>query len=116
MTTIKISSTNQANKRDNATKCPVTFTLNKIGGRWKPLVINRLLTGPKRYGELKRAIPAISEKMLIQSLKELEADGIINRLAQPVIPPHVEYSLTDCGQALNPVLVAMKDWAAVYNV
>ena len=116
MTTIKITSTNQANKREISTKCPVTFTLHKIGGRWKPLIINRLLPGAMRYGELKKAIPAISEKMLIQHLKELEADGIITRLAKPVIPPHIEYSLTDCGQALSPVLVAMKEWAFIYNV
>jgi DNA-binding HxlR family transcriptional regulator len=116
MTAIKAASTNQVNKRDNATKCPVTFTINKIGGRWKPLIINRLLNGPKRYGELKREIPAITEKMLIQHLKELEADRLINRVAQPVVPPHVEYSLTEVGRDLSPILVAMKDWAATYNV
>src|SRR5450755_1191116 len=109
MTAIKTSSTNQLNKRAIATKCPVTFTLNKIGGRWKPIILNQLLTGTRRYGELKKAIPAITEKMLIQSLKELEADQLIIRFAQPVIPPHVEYSLTDCGQELSPVLMAMKE-------
>jgi DNA-binding HxlR family transcriptional regulator len=116
VTAIKPTSTNQVNKRENDTKCPVTFTLNKIGGRWKPLIINRLLSGPKRYGELKREIPAITEKMLIQHLKELEADKLINRVAQAVVPPHVEYSLTDVGRDLSPVLVAMKDWATKYNV
>ena len=116
MTAIKTSSTNQLNKRAIATKCPVTFTLNKIGGRWKPIILNQLLTGTRRYGELKKAIPAITEKMLIQSLKELEADQLIIRFAQPVIPPHVEYSLTDCGQELSPVLMAMKEWAFKYNV
>jgi DNA-binding HxlR family transcriptional regulator len=116
MTAIKSSSTNQINKRAIATKCPVTFTLHKMGGRWKPLIINNLLAGAKRYGELKKAIPGITDKMLIQNLKELEADQLISRLARPVLPPHVEYSLTDCGQALSPVLVAMKDWASKYNV
>jgi DNA-binding HxlR family transcriptional regulator len=116
MTAIKVASTNQVNKRENDTKCPVTFTLNKIGGRWKPLIINRLLGGPLRYGELKRAIPAITEKMLIQHLKELEADQLITRVAHPVIPPHVDYSLTQVGRDLSPILVAMKDWAAKYNV
>lgn len=115
MTAIKLASTNQVNKRANDTKCPVTFTLNKIGGRWKPLIINRLLSGPKRYGELKREIPAITEKMLIQHLKELEADQLLIRVAKAVVPPHVEYSLTDCGRDLTPVLVAMKHWAATYN-
>ena len=116
MTAIKSSSTNQMNKRIIATKCPVTFTLHKMGGRWKPLIINNLLAGAKRYGELKKAIPGITDKMLIQNLKELEADQLISRLARPALPPHVEYSLTDCGQALSPVLVAMKDWASKYNV
>ncbi len=116
MAAIKISSTNQLNKRSINTKCPVTFTLAKFGGRWKPLIINRLLTGTRRYGELKRAIPAITEKMLIQNLKELEADNIIARVAKPVVPPFVEYSLTDCGQELAPVLESMKNWAFKYNV
>ena len=116
MTASKPASTNQLNKRANATKCPVTFTIDKIGGRWKPLIINRLLGGTKRYGELKRELPAITEKMLIQHLKELEADKLISRVAKPVVPPHVEYSLTDFGRDLSPVLAAMKDWAAKYNV
>ena len=116
MTVIKQSSTNQLNKRENASKCPVTFAINRIGGRWKPLIINRLLGGTKRYGELRKEIPAITEKMLIQNLKELEADNLITRTARPVVPPHVEYSLTPCGLELSPMLVAMKDWAAKYNV
>ena len=116
MTAIKTSSTNQMNKRTIATKCPVTFTLHKMGGRWKPLIIYNLVAGAKRYGELKKAIPGVTDKMLIQNLKELEADQLISRLARPFIPPHVEYSLTDCGQALSPVFVAMKDWASKYNV
>lgn len=116
MTAIKLASTNQVNKRAIATKCPVTFTLNKIGGRWKPLIINRLLEGTKRYGALKREISGISEKMLIQQLKELEDDNILRRVAKPVVPPHVEYSLTDFGLDLSPVLAAMKHWATKHNV
>jgi len=116
MTVVKTSSTNQSNKRAIATKCPVTFTLHKMGGRWKPLIINQLITGAKRYSELRRAIPAITEKMLIQNLKELEADEIIIRKALPVVPPHVEYSLTVCGEELRPVLSSMKKWALKHNV
>jgi len=116
MAAIKTSSTNQINKQAIAIQCPVTFTMTKIGGRWKPIIINSLLGGTKRFGEIKKAIPAITEKMLIQHLKELEADGLINRVAKPVVPPHVEYSLTDCGQELAPVMAAMKDWAFKYNV
>lgn len=116
MTAIKTSSTNQINKKVIAIQCPVAFALNKIGGRWKPRIINGLLGGTKRYGELRKAIFPITEKMLIQSLKELEADGLIARVAKPVVPPHVEYSLTDCGKDLSPVLEAMKVWSFKYNV
>ena len=116
MATLKTSSTNQMNKRIVVTKCPVTFTLHKIGGRWKPLIINQMMSGTKRYGELKKALPAISEKMLIQNLKELEADEIVIRKALPVVPPHVEYSLSKSGEELGPVLLSMKKWAIKHNV
>jgi DNA-binding HxlR family transcriptional regulator len=115
MKTIKDTSTNQMNKRFITTKCPVTFIIFKIGSRWKPLVIRELFSGATRYGELRKAIPGITEKMLIQTLKELEADGIITRKALPVIPPHVEYSLTDSGQDLSPVISEMVKWALKYN-
>lgn len=116
MTAIKTSSTNQINKRVIVTKCPVTFTLHMIGGRWKPLIINCLLTGTKRYGEIRKAIPAISEKMLIQNLKELEADDLLIRNAKPVVPPHVEYRLSKYGEELRPVLLSMKKWALKHNI
>lgn len=111
MAKIKENSTNQENKKKALFKCPVTFTLDKIGGRWKPIIIYNLLDGTKRYSELKKAIPAITEKMLIQHLKQLEDDKLIQRKALPVIPPHVEYSLTKSGKALSPVLEAMTLWA-----
>lgn len=116
MGNVKENSTNQLNKRLVTTRCPVTFIAHKMGNRWKPLVIRELFSGIKRYGELRRAIPAISEKMLIQTLKELEVDGIINRKALPVVPPHVEYSLTDCGQDLEPVISEMIKWSLKYNI
>jgi DNA-binding HxlR family transcriptional regulator len=115
MTAIKESSTNQLNKLA-AFSCPVTFTLSKIGGRWKPIIIYNLLDGAKRYSELKRAIPNITEKMLIQHLKELEGDQIIDRKARQIIPPHVEYSLTSIGMELTPILHSMCEWALKYNV
>lgn len=111
----KESSTNQLNISIALNKCPVTYTLHKIGGRWKPLIIYHLTSGPLRYGELKKAIPAITEKMLIQHLKELEADGLVNRKAMPVVPPHVTYSLTASGEALAPVLNAMAAWGMHYS-
>jgi DNA-binding HxlR family transcriptional regulator len=115
MTKIKTNSTNQINKRKNALTCPVTFTLDKIGGRWKTIIIYSLLKGTKRYSELKKAIPAISEKMLIQQLKQMEEDKLINRKSYPVVPPYVEYSLTKSGVALKPVLSEMVRWAEKNN-
>jgi DNA-binding HxlR family transcriptional regulator len=110
MYAVKESSTNQANKTMALSKCPVTFTLDKIGGRWKALIIYHLMAGPLRYAALKRAIPAISEKMLIQQIKELEGDGLVHREVKPVVPPHVTYSLTDMGIGLTPILNAMAVW------
>ncbi|HLZ87697.1 MAG TPA: helix-turn-helix domain-containing protein [Puia sp.] len=110
MTAIKESSTNQQNRQIVQDACPVTYTLGKIGGRWKPLIIYQLLDGAKRYGYLKKAIPGITEKMLIQHLRELETDGLIVRVAKPVVPPHVEYSLSEDGMTLAPILGAMANW------
>lgn len=104
------------NKRTIATKCPVTFTIHKMGGRWKPLIINCLLTGTRRYGEIKKAIPAITEKMLIQNLKELVTDELVIREAKPVVPPHVEYYLSTSGEELRPVFIEMATWALKHNV
>jgi len=110
MTAIKENSTNQENKRLVLNECPVTFTLEKIGGRWKPLILFNLNAGPMRYGQLKKSIPAITEKMLIQHLRELEADKLIHREVKPVVPPHVEYSLTQSGKSLSPLLNEMAKW------
>lgn len=110
MGAIKESSTNQQNKQIIEDFCPVTFTLDKIGGRWKPIILYTLRNGALRYGQLKRAIPSITEKMLIQHLRELEADNLVIRDVRPVVPPHVEYRLTEKGTSLSPVLNAMADW------
>ncbi|RDC62356.1 winged helix-turn-helix transcriptional regulator [Adhaeribacter pallidiroseus] len=115
MTKIKESSTNQSNKATALFACPVTFTLTKIGGRWKPLIIYNLLEGPKRYSALKKLIPAITEKMLIQHLKELEADQLVSRQALAIVPPHVEYSLTPSGRALGPAMQEMANWGFTYR-
>ena len=111
MKATKLSSTNQYNKQTILNQCPVTFTLNKIGGRWKPLILWQLQNVHKlRYNELRKSIPQISEKMLIQNLKELEADEIIERQAREIVPPFVEYLLTDKGKAISPILSAMAVW------
>ena len=110
MSAIKQSSTNQENKQILQNFCPVTLTLEKIGGRWKPLILYNLRMGAMRYGQLKRSIPAITEKMLIQHLRELEAGGLVSREAKAVVPPHVEYSLSETGRTLEPVLNGMAEW------
>jgi DNA-binding HxlR family transcriptional regulator len=112
---VKESSTNYSNKIKIFTTCPVTFTLSKIGGRWKPIILYHLLGGGKRYSEIKKNIPHITEKMLIQHLRELEADKLIKRKALEVIPPHVEYSLTKTGSELKPILNAMLEWGLKNN-
>jgi DNA-binding HxlR family transcriptional regulator len=110
MKKVKESSTFQENKQIVQDICPVTFTLEKIGGRWKPLILYQLKDGTLRYSKLKKAIPAITEKMLIQHLRELEADKLIIRDIKPVVPPHVEYSLTESGKTLSPLLNEMANW------
>jgi DNA-binding HxlR family transcriptional regulator len=111
MTAVKESSTIQANKQLAYQQCPVTYVMEKIGGYWKPIILFHLLSGTKRYSEIKKAIPAITEKVLIQHLKQLEADKLLIRKAEPVVPPYVTYSLTNSGKALREVLLAMANWA-----
>jgi DNA-binding HxlR family transcriptional regulator len=115
MTAIKKTSTIQENKTNAFTTCPVTFVMEKIGGYWKPVILFSLLSGTKRYNELKKSIPAITEKMLIQHLKQLETDGLIVRKSRPVVPPYVTYELSKQGKALRPVLYAMAEWAVAYS-
>jgi DNA-binding HxlR family transcriptional regulator len=95
-------------------ECPVERTLRVIGGRWKVLILYYVRGGPRRFNELRRMMPAISQRMLTQHLRELEADGIINRHIFPVIPPHVEYSFSDLGRSLLPILDAMADWGSAH--
>jgi len=81
-----------------------------ISNKWKILIIRDLLNGTKRFGELQRTVAGISQKVLTSNLKELESDGLINRKVYPVVPPKVEYSLTDLGLSLKPVLDSMVAW------
>lgn len=111
MTRIKESSTRNFNKTLSIASCPVTYVMDKIGGHWKPIILYHLMSGPKRYSELKRCIPPITEKMLIQHLKQLQDDSLVIRKAELVIPPVVTYSLSEAGNDLRPVLKAMVSWA-----
>jgi DNA-binding HxlR family transcriptional regulator len=96
---------------DRRLTCEVETTLKVIGGRWKVLIIRELITGVKRFGELQRALPGITQKMLTQQLREMEEDGIIHRQVYAQIPPKVEYTLTPLGESLKPILYAMHEWA-----
>ncbi|MBS1593523.1 MAG: helix-turn-helix transcriptional regulator [Bacteroidetes bacterium] len=113
-TPIKETSSNQLNKKAES-RCPVTHTLDLIGGRWKSTILYHLMSGTKRYSELRRCIPPISEKMLIQQLKELEADGLVERRVHQVVPPHTDYSLSPTGIDLTPVLNAMAAWGVKHG-
>jgi DNA-binding HxlR family transcriptional regulator len=92
----------------------VMAAVDVLGGKWKILILWHLRAKTQRYGELRRLIPQVTEKMLIQQLRELEADGIIQRIAYPSIPPHVEYSFTDYGTTLVPIIKALCGWGRAH--
>lgn len=94
--------------------CPVDATLRLIGGKYKALILWHLLGGPKRHGELQRLIPQATPKMLTQQLRELEASNLLSREVFPVVPPRVEYSLTETGRSLRPILYSMYKWGSEY--
>lgn len=91
-------------------KNPVNVTLKVIGGKWKPLLMWLIAQETMRFNELQKSMPGVTQKMLTQQLRELEADGLVQRTVYPVVPPKVEYSLTEYGKTLEPVLKAMATW------
>lgn len=95
---------------------PVNTTLKVIGGKWKPLILWYLHDGAKRFHELEKAVAGVTQKMLTQQLRQLEADGLILRKVYPEVPPKVEYSLTEYGRTLEPVLQAMAQWGHEHEV
>lgn len=95
--------------------CPVEMTLELISNRWKALILRDLLTGTKRFGELRRSLCGVSQKVLTANLREMEADGLLTRTVFAEVPPHVEYALTETGESLRPVLDAMAAWGAAYK-
>lgn len=99
---------------DDLYRCPVDAVLGVIGGKWKMLILWNLAQRAHRYGELRRAIPRVTEKMLIQQLRQLEADGLIRREQYPEVPPRVEYSLTERGRTLTPILRQLADWSRAH--
>ncbi|MDK2940444.1 MAG: hypothetical protein PWQ51_2609 [Methanolobus sp.] len=95
-------------------RCPVEATLGVIGGKWKPLILWQLKEDVLRYNTLQQMLPGISPRMLTKQLRELEDDAIVNRKMYPEIPPRVEYSLTDFGKTIIPVLEALAQWGLTY--
>ena len=94
--------------------CPVEATLELIGGKYKALILWHLSAGDLRFSELKKLIHGVTPKMLTQQLRELEASDLVHREVFAVVPPKVEYSLTDLGKSLMPLLLAMRDWGSTY--
>ena len=93
--------------------CPVETTLMLISDKWKVLILRDLLPGTKRFGELKRSVGNVSQKVLTAQLRQMEASGLLVREVYPEVPPRVEYTLTDLGYSLKPILDAMSSWGAV---
>ena len=96
--------------------CPFTRAIGTIGNKWKPIIINVIGTRSIRFGQLDAIVPNISRKVLTEQLKELEEDGLLNRLAYKEIPPRVEYSLSEKGLAFLPILESIKEWNIKYEV
>lgn len=97
--------------------CPVTATMQVLGGKWKAILINAIYhTSPARFGELKRSVTGITQSMLTSQLRELEDDGIISRKIYAEIPPRVEYTLTEFGLTLAPIMVSMAEWGKEYRI
>lgn len=95
--------------------CPVETTLTLIGDKWKVLILRDLLPGTKRFSELKRSVGNVTQKVLTAQLRAMEASGLVHREVYPEVPPKVEYSLTELGYSLKPILEAMETWGKAYK-
>ena len=95
--------------------CPVETTLTLISDKWKVLILRDLMPGTKRFGELKRSVGTVTQKVLTAQLREMEESGLLIRTVYPEVPPHVEYTLTDLGRSLKPILDAMQSWGEAYQ-
>ncbi len=101
--------------REELPECPVATTVQLIGNKWKLLIIRNLLRAPQRFSELKRTIPGISQKVLTDNLRALEADGLIDREVFAEVPPRVVYSISALGDTLRPIIDAMQAWGTEYK-
>ena len=95
--------------------CPVETTLTLISSKWKILILRDLMPGTKRFGELKKSIGGVSQKVLTAQLREMETDGLVRRTVYPEVPPRVEYTLTALGRSLKPILDTLWDWGEAYQ-
>ncbi len=95
--------------------CPVATTINLIGNKWKLLIIRDLLSGTKRFGELRKSLTGISQRVLTENLRDLEKDGLLNRKVFAEVPPRVEYSLNQTGLSLQPIIMSMAEWGTKYK-
>lgn len=101
--------------KEELPECPVATTVALIGSKWKLLIIRNLLQRPWRFNELKRDLTGINQKVLTDSLRSMEEDGLITRTVYPEVPPRVEYALSDLGQTLKPILDSMVEWGNAYK-
>ena len=95
--------------------CPVATTVALIGSKWKLLIMRNLLARPWRFNELKKDLTGISQKVLTDSLRSMEADGIITRTVYAEVPPHVEYALSELGESMRPIIKSMEEWEISYK-
>ena len=101
--------------KEELPECPVATTVQLIGSKWKLLILRNLLQRPWRFNELKRSLDGISQKVLTDSLRSMEEDGLITRTVYPEVPPHVEYALNETGESMRPILMAMQSWGTNYK-
>lgn len=102
-------------KREELPECDVATTVQIIGNKWKLLIMRNLLSRPWRFNELRKSLDGVSQKVLTDSLRQLESDGIILRTVYPEVPPKVEYSLTELGESMRPILSEMENWGKSYK-
>ncbi len=107
--------TKETENKNSYEKCPVETSLDALAGKWKILILWYLRSNTLRFNEIQKKLPKVTQKMIIQKLRELEVDGIVHREVYPVVPPKVEYSLTEYGETLKPILKQMYLWGEIHK-
>ncbi|SFD30364.1 DNA-binding transcriptional regulator, HxlR family [Bacillus sp. 491mf] len=106
----------KSDEKENIRRCSVEVTLDVIGGKWKGVILFHLINGEIRLNQFLRLMPGLTQRMLTRQLRELEADGVIHREVYKEVPPKVEYSLTEFGKSLVPIILMMRDWGNQYRI